>query len=106
MKVLLDECAPKYLKRALTNHDVQTVQEAGWAGFENGELLALAQGHFEVFITADKNLRYQQNLKERTIPIIELPSNALAVVKKLVESIDRLLGQIKKGEYVQMDMPE
>jgi hypothetical protein len=106
MKVLLDECAPKYLKRALIEHDVQTVQEAGWSGFENGELLALAQGRFDVFITADKNLRYQQNLKERTIPIIELPSNTLTVVKKLVQSIDRLLSEIKKGEYVQMNMPD
>ncbi len=60
MKVLLDECAPKYLKRVLTGHDVQTVQEIGWSGFENGDLLALAQTQFDVFITADKNLRYQQ----------------------------------------------
>jgi hypothetical protein len=59
-----------------------------------------------VFITADKNLRYQQNLKERTIPIIELPCNTLTVVKKLVEVLNQALGDIKKGQYIQMEMPK
>jgi predicted nuclease of predicted toxin-antitoxin system len=106
MKVLLDECAPKYLKRALTEHEVQTVQEAGWSGLKNGELLALAQEHFEVFVTADKNLRYQQNLKERNIPIVELPTNTLSVVKKLVGTVNQILAEIRKGDYVQVEMPE
>jgi uncharacterized repeat protein (TIGR03803 family) len=67
------------LKRVLTGHAVQTVQEAGWAGIKNGELLALAETNFDVFLTADQNLRYQQNLQGRTVAIVELPTNTLSV---------------------------
>jgi Domain of unknown function (DUF5615) len=64
MKVLIDECAPKALKVALaaSGFDCTTVQEAGWSGKENGELLALADASFDVVVTIDRNLRYQQNL--------------------------------------------
>jgi predicted nuclease of predicted toxin-antitoxin system len=102
VKVLLDECLPRYLKRALTGYDVQTVQDAGWAGQKNGELLALAETAFAIFITSDQNLRYQQNLSDRTIAIIELPTNTLSVVKILVPQILDALSTIKSGEYVQI----
>jgi predicted nuclease of predicted toxin-antitoxin system len=59
MKVLLDECTPRVVKRRLPMHDISTAQEMGWAGIKNGELLKLAETQFEVFITTDKNLRYQ-----------------------------------------------
>jgi hypothetical protein len=62
VKVLLDECLPRYLKSALAGHEVRTVQESGWSGLKNGELLNLAEPRFEVFLTSDQNLRYQQNL--------------------------------------------
>ena len=58
MKVLLDECTPRIVKKRLPEHDISTVQEMGWAGVKNGELLTLAESQFEVFITTDKNLRY------------------------------------------------
>jgi len=58
MRVLLDECLPKRLKRELAGHEVQTVPEAGWAGRENGELLQLAAGKFDAFITIDRSLAY------------------------------------------------
>jgi hypothetical protein len=87
MKVLLDECAPKFLKRALLNHEVRTVQEVGCSGLRNGELIKRAGTEFDVFVTADKNLRYQQNLTERKIPIIELSTNKLSVVKELIGEI-------------------
>jgi hypothetical protein len=69
MKVLIDECAPKALKIALavSGFDCTTVQEAGWSGKENGELLALADASFDVVVTIDRNLRYQQNLTGRRI---------------------------------------
>jgi predicted nuclease of predicted toxin-antitoxin system len=64
MKVLIDECAPKPLKKHLTNqgHECLTVQEAGWSGKQNGELLSLAEAAFDVLVTLDTNLRYQENL--------------------------------------------
>jgi len=67
MKVLIDECAPKALKRVLADrgHECRTVQEAGWAGKKNGDLVNLAETGFDVLLTVDTNLRYQQNLAGR-----------------------------------------
>jgi hypothetical protein len=62
MKVLLDECTPHVLKRLLTGFEITTVQELGWTGVTNGALLRLAEELFDVLITSDQNLRYQQNL--------------------------------------------
>jgi hypothetical protein len=63
MRILLDECVPRRLARELAGHDVRTVPEMGWSGKRNGELLQLMAGQgFEVFLTVDQNLRYQQNL--------------------------------------------
>src|SRR5215213_88544 len=67
MRVLLDECLPRKLKRELLGHEVKTVPEAGWSGKKNGELLRLAGEAFDVFVTVDQNLRYQQNLV--TVPL-------------------------------------
>jgi hypothetical protein len=81
MKVLLDECIPRKLKNSLQGHDCQTVPEAGLAGQKNGALLSLAESDgFEVFLTMDKGLEYQQNLAGRAIAIIILraQSNRLA----------------------------
>ena len=71
MRVLLDECLPRRLRSQFTGHDVHTVPEMGWAGKKNGELLALmATGGFEVLLTVDQNLRYQENLNDKRIGII------------------------------------
>ena len=102
MKVLIDECLPKYLKKALAGHEVETVQGAGWSGVKNGELLKLAEITFEVFVTADQNLRYQQNLSERKIAIIELPTNTLSVVKQLTPEILNALSTITHGAYLRI----
>jgi predicted nuclease of predicted toxin-antitoxin system len=102
VKVLIDECLPHYLKQALAGHAVQTVREAGWSGIENGELLTLAESNFEVSVTADQNLRYQQNLSRQMIAIIELPTNTLSVVKPLVPEILSALSAISRGDYIQI----
>ena len=64
MKVLLDECVPRKLKREIANHEVVTVTEHGWSGIVNGELLKLAETEFDIFLTVDQNLSFQQNLKK------------------------------------------
>jgi len=61
MKLLLDECTPKRLRLDFPGHDVQTVQEAGLKGLKNGALLRLASSKFDVLITADQNITFQQN---------------------------------------------
>lgn len=74
MKVLIDECAPKALRTFLIKHGHEslTVQEAGWAGKENGDLMHVAESEFDVLLTLDTNLRYQQNLEGRKISIVLL----------------------------------
>lgn len=73
MTIILDENLPRPLKRIFPNHTVTTVQEEGFAGTVNGALLARLEGVFDVFITADRNLRYQQNLSGRQLAILDFP---------------------------------
>jgi hypothetical protein len=72
MRILLDECLPRKLKRSIVGHDVATVQERGWSSKKNGELLRLMDGTVDVFRTSDQNLRYQQNLATIGFSIIVL----------------------------------
>jgi predicted nuclease of predicted toxin-antitoxin system len=78
MKVLIDECSPKALKRHLADHghECVTVQEAGWAGKKNGELLELAEPLFDILVTLDTNVQYQQNLTGRKIAVVVLHSSS------------------------------
>jgi predicted nuclease of predicted toxin-antitoxin system len=106
MKVLIDECAPKALKSFLKKrgHECLTVQEAGWSGRENGELLAVAETKFEVLVTVDTNLRYQQNLAGRRIAIVILlsSSNRLEHLRPYFPDCAQALEKIKPGEIVQV----
>ena len=77
MKVLLDECVHHQLKSALAEYDVRTVADKGWRGIVNGKLLALAATEFDVFLTVDKNLQYQQNLSKVPITVIVVHSRSL-----------------------------
>jgi hypothetical protein len=63
MRVLLDECVPRALRKELPGHEVKTVAEAGWAGVRNGELLQLAAKQFDLLLTVDRNLEYQRTLQ-------------------------------------------
>ena len=103
MKILLDESVPRLLKLRLPHLDISTVQELGWAGVRNGELLRRAEEQFDIFVTADQNLRYQQNLSGRTIAILVLPSNQVPLVAQLVPAIEALLTTIQPGAVV--DVP-
>jgi predicted nuclease of predicted toxin-antitoxin system len=103
VKILLDESVPRLLKRRLSRLDISTVQEMGWAGLRNGELLRRAEEHFDVFVTADQNLLYQQNLSGRTLAILVLPSNQVPLVARFVPVIETLLTTIQPGTVV--DVP-
>ncbi len=97
MRVLLDECLPKRLKRELVGDDVKTAPEMGWASRRNGELLTLAVSDFDVFVTADRNLSYQQDVSAFDIAVVVLAarSNRLDDLRPLVP---RLLETLLKAE--------
>lgn len=100
MKILLDECTPHVLKKLLTGFEIKTVQDQGWSGITNGALLRLSEGQFDVFITSDQNIRYQQNLAERQLAIIQLPTNQVPLVVKLAPKVQATLERIQTGEFV------
>jgi len=103
VKILLDESVPRLLKLRLPHLDISTVQELGWAGVRNGELLRRAEEQFDIFVTADQNLRYQQNLSGRTIASLVLPGNQVPLVAQLVPAVEALLTTIQPGTVV--DVP-
>ena len=99
MRVLLDECVPRALRKDLPGHDVKTVGEAGWPGVENGALLRLAEMEFDVLLTVDRNLEYQQNFSGLTIAVIvvDAPSNDIEVLRPLMPQAREALQRAKPG---------
>lgn len=99
MRLLLDECVPKRLRRELSDHEVRTVPEMGWAAKENGDLLQLASGRFDVFITADRQLNYQQNVSRFSIAVVVLVArrNKIEFLLPLVPELRRVLPQVQPG---------
>ena len=103
MRVLLDECLPRRLKRSISGHDVVTVPEAGWAGKSNGDLLGLARDRFDVFITVDRNLPAQQNLGSGpAVVILAAPSNRYQDLASLVPELLDVLETITRGQLVRL----
>jgi hypothetical protein len=104
MRVLLDECVPRKLKRELPEHEVLTVTEKGWSGIMNGELLALAGAEFDAFLTVDQNLKYQQNLQTFHISIILLVArnNRLKTLLPLMPEVREALANLRAGELVRI----
>jgi hypothetical protein len=105
MRILLDECAPRPLRGSLTGHDVRTVQEMGWNGLENGELLRkFTTAGFDVFLTVDQNLQYQQNLRAAGVAVLVLiaPSNKLVDLEPLMPKTIGALAVIQPGELVEI----
>ena len=89
MRIILDECVDWRLARDFSNHDVKTARQMGWAAIGNGELLNLASQAFDVFITVDRNLSFQQNIGSFSIAILVLhgKTNRLADLRPLVPSL-------------------
>lgn len=100
MKLLLDECLDWRLGRDLPGHEVRTVQEMGWGGIKNGRLLALAQTDFQVFITGDRNLSFQQNLPTFSIAVVLLKAESirLAHTRPLMAKVLAILPTLKPGQ--------
>ena len=100
MKLLLDECIDRRLAKEIGGHEVVTVPQAGWAGIQNGELLRLAQAQFDVFVTVDRNLSFQQHLPQFTIAVIVLhaPTNRLKDLRPLIPQLQRMVLSAPNGQ--------
>ena len=105
MKILLDESVPRLLKVHLSHLSISTVQEMGWTGIRNGELLRRAEAEFDVLITADQNLQYQQNLSGRRLAVLVLPSNQVPAVIQLLPQVETTLATIRPGVLVEIPLP-
>lgn len=104
MRVFLDHCLPKRLLRLLPEHEVKTAYQMGWAAKKNGELLRLVEADFEVFITVDQNLRYQQNLASSQLRVIVLiaASNQYDDLAPLIPQVEKMLADISPGSVVEV----
>src|ERR1044072_991790 len=99
MKVLLDECVPWPMRTILANHSCTSVQAEGWNGIRNSELLKRAEGNFDLLITCDQNILFQQNLSSSTIAILELSTNDLRRIQADAEAIQQAIAEIEPGQY-------
>ena len=107
MRVLLDEQLPRHLVREIAGHDISTVQQRGWAGLKNGDLLRVAaDAHFDVLVTADRNLQFQQNLSQSRLGIILLvaPSNALEDLRPLVPNLLAAILKSRPGHLLRVEL--
>ena len=105
MKILLDECVPSPLRKLLADHECHTAQEMGWKSIRNGELLALAEGKFDLFITADQGLAYEQNLRGRRIAILELSTNKLRPIEAAAAQLRDAIATMSGTEFRRLEIP-
>ena len=106
MRILIDECIDERLRNSLTGHDCQTARYAGWAGLTNGDLLKAAEAaKFDVLLTVDHGIEYQQNLTGRKIAIIifRTKSNRLHNLLQLVPACPAHMESIRPGQVVSLE---
>jgi predicted nuclease of predicted toxin-antitoxin system len=104
MRILFDHCVPARLRRLLTSHIVKTTAEMGWQNLQNGKLLAAAADHFDVLLTVDRNLQYQQNPATLPIAVLVLvaESNKLAALASLVPAAKQTLAALQPRTIVEV----
>ena len=104
MRVLVDECLPRALKRLLIEHECRTVQEMGRSGKKNGLLLSLAAPEFDVLLTMDQGIEYQQNLAKLNIAILALSakSNQIEDLAPIVPAALTALKGIRPGQFIKI----
>lgn len=104
MRVLFDQGTPVPLRRSLASHIVATVFEREWSTLQNGELLRAAEDEgFEVLVTTDQSLKYQQNLKCRQIAVIVLMTTSWPRIERAVNRVVAALNSVKPGGYVEVE---
>ena len=104
MRILLDESLPRRLSRLLTGHDVRTVIQMGWSGLSNGALLREAATAFDVVLTADQNIEFQQNLKQLPIAVVVLvgETNRIESIEPLIPLVLNTLDKLQPRRLVRL----
>ena len=103
MKILFDQGTPAPLRRHLPGHTVRTAYEEGWSAFSNGDLLKVAEeSGYNLLVTTDRNLRYQQNLRERQIAIVVLLSTSWPRIRLRADDIRETINAMRSGGYVEI----
>jgi hypothetical protein len=102
VRVLFDQGVPEPLRNHLPRHEVRTAFELGWSTLRNGELLDKAERQFEALVTTDRNLRSQQNLADRRIAILVLPTTSWPRLQRKLDEIAAALDALKPGQYVEL----
>lgn len=106
MRVLFDQGTPVPLRHALLGHRVSTAYELGWATLKNGDLLRSAEEKgFEVLVTTDTNLKYQQNLAARQIAVVALTTTSWPRIRSVIESVSSAVNSASIGSYVEVAVP-
>lgn len=106
MGVLFDQGTPVQIRRSLEEHVVKTAWEQGWSRMENGELLRAAEeAGFDLLLTTDHNIRYQQNLAGRKIAIVVLAKARWRLIKPVVERVSAAVNDAKPGTYTEVEIP-
>ena len=100
MRILFDQGTPLPLREHLLKHTVATAYELGWSNLKNGDLLASAEGSFDIFITTDQQLRYQQKLEGREVAILILLTTSWPRIKEFIPDIQEAVNKIRPGEYL------
>ena len=99
MRILFDHGTPAPLRHALSGHSVSTAYELGWATLDNGKLLEAAESEFDVLITTDQNLRYQQNLSGRRLALFILPTTSWPRIRSHLEDIVAAVNGLRPGDF-------
>jgi len=102
MRILFDQGTPVPLKQHLSGQQIETAYELGWSRLTNGELLAAAEGRFDVLVTTDRNLQYQQSLSGRKLSVLVLPTTSWPKLRGQIPSIAAALASLKPGEYLDL----
>ncbi len=106
MKILLDECVPWPMHKLLVGHECKTAQQMCWSSIKNGDLIKEAEKAFDLFITSDQNIRYQQNLSGRKIAILELSTNNLRRIQQAARLICSTIDSIQLDGFINLEIPK
>lgn len=106
MRILFDHSTPRGLVRHLAGHDVTTAKQRGWDQLTNGDLVQTADSEgFDLLLTADKNLRYQQNLSGRRIALVVLGKSPWPVVRLQISAIIAAVNAAQPGSFIEIEIP-